>query len=589
MLPARHAIFLFTLLLTFLPVTSRAACPILDDTTASNRINTLSANIHYHNRLYYQEQRSEISDAAFDRLRSELTQLEACFPHLCAANSPVKMIDGEEVGPLSLRHESAMLGLNSSSDAETVQALLKRTDKLQADVVYTVEPKVDGLPLELCYEKGVLISAATRGDGRIGNDVTTRARSIRGIPNRLTPPFPNRLVLRGEVYADLAAFRALPDDQDYATPRHLAAATLRSTSPVPAALAALRFFPFEVISATPDLPGSSNLSRLKQLSAWGLPVETSWTSSAQTLADIRRAYRRLLAQRETLPFAVDGIVVKIDTPKLRRQLGAGSRAPLWAAAWKFPPATARTTVTAINWSTGRSGRQTPVAEVAPVKIGGVQVRRASLHGAAQIARLNLLVGDEVIVALAGDIIPQIIDVIDKPTNPDAAVLVAQPLAMDACLTFTPLCREQFLARAEHFCGKQGLAIGGLGPKRLAGLVDTGQISDLPSILELESGTLAAISGVGLLQAEEMAATIRSARRSPPHRLLAAVGVPGVGRQTCAALEGRFDTLAALVANDPQQLASISGVSVNAADNIQTFFRTTGGRRLLKRLHDLELD
>jgi len=566
-----------------------ADCPTINDRAASARITELSGQIRYHNRLYYQQHHTEISDVAYDRLVDELKRLEGCFPQLAADDSPTRSIDDEKPGEMGIRHERPMLGLASSTDAGAVRDLLQRVQLQPDPPLYSIEPKIDGLPIELCYEQGRLVSAATRGDGEKGTDVTARARTIVGIPYRLKAPHPQRLVLRGEVYADLPAFRTLPPDQDYATPRHLASAVLRSADPAPATLAALRFFPFEVVASTPPLPGSSALDQLRRLPNYGLPDSTVWISSGYTLSDIRAARKQWLARRNRLPFAIDGIVVKFDEPQLRLHLGDGRREPLWAAAWKFPPATARTTVAGINWNVGRTGRRTPVAELQPVTIAGIQVSRASLHNAEQLARLNLVVGDEVIVALSGDIIPQIIDVVGKPEATDIIRPADREPKIDACLVISPDCKDQFLARAIYFCGKQGLDIKGLGEKRIAALIDSGHITDLASILELQTETLDALSGVGPVQAETIAAELRLARQVPPHRLLAAFGIPGAGSATCEAVRGHFINISALVGSDVERLAGIPGVGNDAANNIHAFFSSNGGQALLKRLYDLGIE
>lgn len=580
---------LFVHVVILQPTTVAAICPRLDDRAAAARIADLSAQIRHHNRLYYQQHRSEISDTDFDRLVAELKGLEGCFPHLAAADSPTRMIDDEKPGEMSIRHEQPMLGLASSTDAGAVRALLQRQQITTPPPIYSIEPKIDGLPVELCYEQGLLVAAATRGDGEKGTDVTVRAHAINGIPSRLTPPHPRRLVLRGEVYADLQSFRTLPPEQAYATPRHLASAVLRSASPAPAALACLRFFPVEVVASTPPLPDDSALEQLRRLPGYGLPDSTTWIGTGRTLAEIRTARSRWLARRAQLPFAIDGIVVKFDDPHIRQQLGDGPREPFWAAAWKFPPATARTTVTGIDWSVGRTGRRTPVAMLHPVEIAGVQVSRASLHNAEQLARLNLVVGDEVIVALSGDVIPQIIDVVGKPETEVIDFPTDKEPAIDTCLAVSADCRQQFLARAIHFCGKQGLGIDGLGEKRLAALIDAEKITDLPSILELQPATLDALNGVGPLQAEEMAAMLLAARQAPPHQLLAALGLPGIGPATCKSVTGRFASFSDLINSDAEQLAGIPGVGNDAANTLQAFIASDGGQRLLKRLFALGID
>jgi DNA ligase (NAD+) len=367
--------------------------------------------------------------------------------------------------------------------------------------------------------------------------------------------------------------------------RHLAAATLRAQDPDPLALAALRLFPFELVRAKPaatDL--ASDRAALGQLAAWGFPVPHQHTHRARNLEEVRRVYSGYLASRDRQPFTMDGIVVKVDGLGLRQRLGEGAKAPLWAAAWKFPPATIRTEVLAIRWRIGRTGRRTPVAELAPVDLGGIRVSRVSLHNAAEVARLGLQAGDRVIVALVGDAVPQVVEVLGKKAGAGGDSGPTEPLpepAIDACLTDAPDCREQFLARAVHFVSKAGLDIPGLGRGRLQMLVEAGLVADLPALFRLQTVEIAALPGFGEKSARRLATAIRAASRPPLPRLLTALGIPGVGPAAAKQLGEHFPTLDDLLGAEEEQLAAIPGISPAAAANIRTFFDSPGGRKLLQ--------
>ena len=416
LLSHRFLILLLILWLSQLLATTALAvdCPRLDVNAANSRILKLSNEIKHHNVLYYEKNRPEISDAQYDRLFAELLLLENCFPALAATDSPTRTVGTavSEVKP-KIRHETPMLSLASATGPMAVEKLLRRVGSENGKPTLLVQPKVDGLPVELVYLEGRLVSAATRGDGHFGQAVTERARSIQGIPPQLTSSFPARVVVRGEVYVDLTVTTASGSGKItvYATPRHQAAGTLLTGNPTPESVTALHFFPFELVNARECCDVRTDSEALRLMQGWGFPERLEQTATVENLDGVRAVYQATLAERQKLPFAVDGIVVKVDDLALRQLMGAGSREPRWAAAWKFPPATAVTTVREIRWQTGRTGRRTPVALLTPVKLGGIQVSRASLYAPSELERLGIAAGDQVVVALVGDVIPRIIAVV----------------------------------------------------------------------------------------------------------------------------------------------------------------------------------
>jgi DNA ligase (NAD+) len=378
--------------------------------------------------------------------------------------------------------------------------------------------------------------------------------------------------------------------EKYATPRHFAAGLLKAQKTDPAALAVLRLFPFELVSGG-LVDGSPRTDRgaLLLLSDWGFPVAVAQTTPVRSFAEVQAVYHNYLASRERQPFAMDGIVVKVDDLSLRQQLGVGGRAPFWAAAWKFPPQSARTRVLDIRWTVGRTGRRTPIAEVVPVQLGGMLVSRVSLNNQAEVARLNIAAGDLVVIALVGDVIPQVQEVVERAardSNSGAATAPMQGPALDACLHDSPVCRNQFLARAAYFASKSGLNIAGLGRKRLQKLVEAGLVDDLPSLFLLKAEQVATVPGFGKEYARRLTAALRAAAHPDSFRLVAALGIPGVGPKTLQHLARQFAYLDALLAAGQEQLTALSASDLRAARTIRNFFTLPGGAELLIRFREL---
>jgi len=594
-------VFFYTLLLSLhicqpAPI-SAGSCPDMSLIDATQRIATLSDNIRNHNKLYYQEMRPVISDAEYDRLLAELVLLEECFPVLSTDDSPSRTV-GSAVGdePLTVRHERPMLSLSSSTGPKAVEVLLRKVAAASGEVLLLVQPKVDGLPVELIYQAGRLVTAATRGDGRSGVDVTATILQVKGIPRTLSGRFPSRVVVRGEIYADrqlvknTGGFGASVGMEHYATLRHLAAGTLQSSNPDPGALAALRLFPFELVNAEQAGDGvGSDLASLRLMADWGFPVVFEQTRQVASLDEVKVIYRDYLANRDRQPFAMDGIVVKVDDFELRRRLGEGVRAPFWAAAWKFPPATAETEVRAIQWQVGRTGRRTPVAEIVPVLLGGVRISRISLHNAAELDRLDIAAGDHVVVGLIGDVIPQVLAVVGRVSRADNADAVPTKLpaaVIDACLRNGPGCTEQFLSRLVHFVSKTGLNIAGFGRGRLRLLIEAGLIHDLTSLFQLQEEAIAAVPGFGDITARKLTDALRAVERSDHFRLVVAIGIPGVGKAAAGRLVKYFTSLGTLLDAKDEQLSVMPGSDRKAAKNVRSFFQSPGGRELLIKFREL---
>ena len=543
-------------------------CPLLDTAAATSRLETLSAEVLYHNRLYYQELRPVLSDAEYDRLFARLVEMEECFPLLVSAASPTRRVGSAEIDPkLTITHVQPMLSLVSAADDAAVAALRERVKKVkEGETLYLVQPKFDGLPVELLYLQGRLVAAATRGDGLRGEDVTAQVKKIAIIPQQLRNNFPLRLVVHGEVYAlkareETAAMTAAVEP--YATLRHQAVATLRKEDATPAALAALAFFPYEQMSAAADF--RTDKESLRALKEWGFPDPLAQTWTASTRKEIDDLFAAALVQRSQWLFAADGIVVKVDDLTLRQRLGSSSRSPNWAAAWKFPAATALTTVTEISWHVGRTGRRTPVATLAPRELGGIQVKHVTLHNAAALERLDLVAGDEVLIALSGDVIPQIVAVTRRVSRAGAPPTGPAPAAAaDACYRAAPGCSAQFLSRAMHFASPAGLNIAGLGRGRLQSLIESGLVQDLPSLLTLKEEEIVRLHGFGAATAARIAMALRAARHPQPWRLLAALGIENVGPKALKQLQENYATLGAVTVAGEAELVSVIGARSGTA-------------------------
>lgn len=561
------------------------SCPDLVEGEAKSRITRLQQEIRHHDELYYRAMKPEISDADYDRLRDQLLRLERCFPGVAGSNSPTALVAVDtRPGAPTVPHERPMLSLSSSTGPEAVEVLWKRLEAAGAESRVLVQPKVDGLPVELIYQAGRLVSASTRGDGRSGEDVTRQVRAVQGIPLTLFGASPDRIAVRGEIYADreLMAVATKAGTEPYATPRHFAAGVLRSQTPAHLALAALRLFPFELVGADEAVGAASDLVALERLAKWGFPVRHEFTWRAASLDQVRALFRQSLANRDRYPFAADGIVVKLDDMALRHKLGEGSRAPFWAAAWKFPPATKTAMVRAIVWQVGRTGRHTPVAELDPVNLGGIVVTRVSLHNSEALARLDVSPGDLVEIALVGDVIPQIKSVLKAGggSGLQGPPLPREPSA-DACLTDAPGCRAQFLARATHFVSKQGIGVRGVGPGRLRNLVEAGLVPSLSSLFRLQVSEVLAVNGFSPATAQSLVAALQRARHSHYSRVLAALGIPGVGPAALKRLARQFGSFEELMTGEREMGGS-------AAKTIRDFFATPGGSELLAGFRKLGL-
>ncbi len=569
---------------------------------AARRVAWLSREIRRHNQLYYAQDRPEISDADYDRLLAELEELERRFPELKQPDSPTQTVGAAPQATFAqVVHHQPMLSLESGAEAKLARDLFRRLAEAgAAGAPMLVQPKIDGLSVELVYRHALLRQGSTRGDGLTGEDITANLRTIAAIPQHLAGCSEPLVVVRGEVYMDRAGFDQLNrglierGQEAFANPRNAAAGSLRQLKPEVTASRPLSFFPFELVNAA-ELGLEADSQALVLMKRWGFPPVDEHTRAGSDMAFAEAVHADLMSRRDTLPFEIDGVVIKADSFSLRQRLGARSRTPRWAVAWKFPPRQEITTVRGIAVQVGRTGKLTPVALLDPVDVGGVTVSRATLHNFDQVARLGVRAGDRVRVERAGDVIPKVVMVQNpgEPRGPEPAPPPRCPVcgagvvregANHLCPN-TLGCPAQLQAAMRHYAGRQAMDIEGLGPKRVAALMDLGLLTDLPSLYALASHReeLARLEGWGELSASNLVAAVESSLGRPLERFIFALGIPAVGQATARDLAQRFGSLEDLARAGEAELTAVEGVGPVVARQIRAFFDRPETAAIARRL------
>jgi DNA ligase (NAD+) len=575
--------------------------------SARARVDWLRSEIRRHEHLYYVLARPEISDYDFDALMSELRELEERHPGLVAADSPTQRVGGEPAEELQqVQHALPMLSLDNSYDEEDLadwyaraaRALERDPDGLVAEL------KIDGVSLSLTYAGGSLARAVTRGNGEVGEDVTANARTIRALPLALPEPLP-QVEVRGEVYMPREVFAALnrtrreEDEEPFANPRNATAGAIRLLDPRASAARRLSFFAYQVPRAE-GIAHQRHSDALERLAAWGFAVNPGWRR-CHALGDVHEFIAEWGARRASLPFEIDGVVVKVDRLDEQAALGATSKFPRWAVAYKYPPEGVRTAVRAIVVQVGRTGALTPVAELEPVLLAGSTVSRATLHNADEVARLDVRVGDTVWVAKGGDVIPKVVAV-DTAARPRGAEQFVMPEACPECATAVtrdpgevvircpnracPGVRRQ---RLRHFVSRAGMDIEGLGKSSVDQLLREEMVSDPASLWDLDAERLAALPQWGERSAAKLRGQLDAARRRPLWRLLAAIGIRHVGERAAKLLARHFGSLAAIGRAGEDELQAVPGVGPTIAASVVAFFADPDGRELVGRLRERGVD
>ena len=568
-------------------------------------INDLRNELGEHNHRYHVLDAPVISDAGYDRMLRRLEALEHDYPELVTPDSPTQRVGGAPLERFeTVNHSVAMLSLNNAFSAEELGEFDRRCREGtgRETLVYSAEPKLDGLAVSLVYEKGVLQRAATRGDGHHGEDVTLNARSIRSVPLRLlAPDCPEVLEVRGEVYMPLAGFKALNQEQykkgekPYVNPRNAAAGSLRQLDPRICAARPLDFFCYGIgLWRGEELP-QTQIATLATLQRFGLrtnPLVRQMLGIGQCLD----YYHEILDCRQTLNYEIDGVVYKVNDLADQQSLGTISRAPRWAMAYKFPAPEETTIVRDIDVQVGRTGAITPVARLEPVFVGGVTVANATLHNRAEIERLDVRVGDTVTVRRAGDVIPEVVSVVREKRRRGARpfvfpsvcpicgsqVMVADGGIIQRCIGGL-YCSAQVKESIKHFVSRRALDIEGLGAKLVEQLVDSGRVRHAGDLFTLSHGELAAMDRMGAKSADNLLGALESSRETTLARFLYGLGIPQVGEATAQTLAQYFSTLEALADASTEALEAVPDVGPVVASEIRIFFEQNHNREVIDAL------
>ena len=572
----------------------------LSQDVAESQAETLRAAIREHDRRYYVLADPLLSDRAYDELFARLRDLEDQFD-LPTDASPTQRVGGEPLDELdTVEHVAPMLSIQQSVEAADLREFDRRVREAVGGADYVCEPKFDGLSVELVYEDGAYVRAATRGDGEYGDDVTAQVRTIRSIPLSLAGDPPARLAVRGEVFMPRDAFhdhnreRVEEGEEPFANPRNAAAGTLRQLDPGVVADRPLDCFVYDVLDAS-EMPPSQRVA-LDRLRAWGFHVadRIDVVDDVEDAIDYRDA---LLDDREDLNYEIDGTVIKVDDRESRDELGATARAVRWAFAYKFPPRASVTRVTDIVVQVGRTGRLTPVALLDPVDVGGVTVSRASLHNPEEIDRLGVGIGDEVRVRRAGDVIPEVADVIDHRADgtfdfPETCPVCDSPVERDGPLAFCSgglTCDAQLVRAVVHYGSRDALDIDGLGEERVQQLVDAGVIESLPDLYRLSVEALADLEGWGETSAENLISAVDATRSPPLSAFLTALGIPAVGGSTARNLARAFGDLDSVLSATEADLRAVDDVGPTVAERIRAFFDNDRNREVIAALREVGVD
>ncbi len=596
------------------------------------RIQKLRTELEQHNYRYHVLDEPSIPDAEYDRLFHELKALEEQYPELVTSDSPTQRVGSVALSAFSqVRHEIPMLSLGNAFDETTMREFDRRvTEGLDlpmgdllgdgAAVEYSCEPKLDGLAVSLLYQDGMLVRGATRGDGTTGEDISVNVRTVRNIPLKLQGNgWPPLLEVRGEVYMSKAGFERLNATQleaggkTFANPRNAAAGSLRQLDSRITANRPLEFCCYGIGQVTADI-ADTHIGNLKQLKAWGLPISRE-LKLAHGIDECLDYYRDIGERRSALPYEIDGVVFKVNSIASQRELGFRAREPRWAIAHKFPASEELTELLDVEFQVGRTGAVTPVARLKPVKVAGVTVANATLHNMDEVARLGLMIGDTVIIRRAGDVIPQVVQVITE-RRPDDARPVEIPRQCPVCGSHVE--RTQLIKRSKgretisegavyrcvgrlacgaqlkqaiiHFVSRRAMDIEGLGEKSVEQLVDEGLVGSPADLYALTFEQVVDLEGFAELSSKNLLAAIVDSKKPSLARFIYALGIPDVGEETAKVLARSLGSLERVQAALPQVLTYLPDVGLEVAHEIHSFFEDPHNRQVIKDLlrHGLEI-
>ena len=576
---------------------------------ARERIDELVDALNRHSRLYHLEDAPEISDAEYDRLFRELQDLESSHPELARGDSPTRRVGAPPAeGFAEVPHRVPMLSLDNAMDADEMRAFDERVRRMletESEVAYVVEPKLDGAGVELVYEGGRLAVAATRGDGRMGEDVTANLRHSYSVPLALKGSAPERLSVRGEAVLPIARFERLNERrlarglEAFANPRNAAAGSLRQLHDIDRdRLRALEFRAYTLGEGVPD-GVETQAGILDALERWGFVVSPERVVCLGVEAVVA-AHEELRARRDAFAVEIDGSVVKVDRLRLQAELGVLTRSPRWAIAYKFPPAQETTVVEKIEAQVGRTGALTPVAKLRPVHVGGVTVSNASLHNQDEIERKDVRVRDTVVVQRAGDVIPQVVKVV-RSKRPKGTRRYRLPKRCPVCRAETVRLEDEAVTRCpnldcpaqlknnlRHLASRGALDIEGLGAKLVEQLVERGLVTRLSDVFDLDREALAGLDRMAEKSARNVVEGIEKARSTTLARFLIALGIRHVGETVAQLLSRHFGDLDPLLAASREQLEAIEGIGPTIAESVFRFFADPRNASEVERLRALGL-
>jgi len=569
-----------------------------------SRYRQLCSELHRHSRLYYTYDRPEISDAEYDRLFRELVELETAHPELVTPSSPSLRVGAPPLEQFTpVLHGQPMLSLgNALNEEELVEfdARIRRFLDRDEPVRYACEPKIDGVAVELVYRNGVLEIGSTRGDGMTGEGITENLRTIPSVPLLLNGEPPELLEVRGEVYIDLADFQRFNQEREeeglqvFANPRNAAAGSLRQLDSSITAKRPLKIFCYGVGRLSGE-PPASHYELLKRFQQWGLRVNLEHTRTFEGIDPVAEYFRQMQSLRDRLPYEIDGLVVKVDALALQRELGEKTRTPRWAIACKFPPRQATTVVEDIVLQVGRTGAITPVAQLRPVEVSGVTVSRASLHNWDEIARLDVMVGDTVVIERAGDVIPDVVKVLPEHRNgkeysvplPESCPVCQGPVAklegevVPRCQELS--CPARLRESIKHFVSRRAMDIDGLGERTIGQLLKQNLINSVADLYHLTREDLLGCERFADKSAKKLLNAITASKARPLGRFLFALGIRHVGEHLAGLLARQFGSLEELSRATREELLAIHEIGPQVADSVTDFFAKPRNRDILSAL------
>jgi DNA ligase (NAD+) len=572
------------------------------DGDTETRVAELRSLIDYHNRRYFVEDDPEITDAEFDALVAELAALEREHPELAGEDSPLARVGGEPSALFApVRHLTPMMSLDKTTSYEELLAWGKRMDRfISGEVAYTCELKIDGLAISLLYEDGRLVRAATRGDGTVGEDVTPNVTTIAAIPRALPAGGPRRVEVRGEVYMPIPAFEELNrrqaevGERTFINPRNAAAGSLRQKDPAVTAGRELGFWAYQLGAWEGGPAFSRHTETLEWMRTSGFPVNPH-IELARGLEEVDAYCRRWLERRHSLPYEIDGAVVKVDDLAQRRELGATSKAPRWAIAYKFPPEEKTTRLKGIMVSIGRTGKATPFAMLEPVTVGGARVSLATLHNEDQVRAKDVRPGDMVVVRRAGDVIPEVRGPVlsRRPPGlppwefPDRCPVCGEELVRlegeSDTYCVNDRCPGQQVQRISHFASRGAMDIEHMGEQTVRQFIAAGLLADVADIYSLDFERVAGLEGWADTSVANLRAAIEASKERPLANLLVGLSIRHLGATGSRVLARSMRSLDRIMAASAEELAAVEGVGPVIGASVARFFALPANRELVERL------